>query len=183
MPGGTFFFTVVTYNRRPSFSEDRARRLLRQALDQANRRRPFHTVAAVLLPDHLHCIWTLPHGDADFSTRWRQIKGAFTRAYLTGGGDEAHLSQGKRRKGARGVWHQRFWEHTIRDHDDLRRHVEYIFYNPVKHGHAPCVHQWPWSTFHEAVANGWYDNDWGCSCDGRTWPEPDFASVEDTAGE
>ena len=183
VPGGTFFFTVVTHERRPLFRQSRARRLLREAIDQARHRRPFETVAAVLLPDHLHCIWVLPEGDGDFSTRWRQIKGTFTRGWLAAGGDEGTLSSGKRRKESRGVWHQRFWEHVIRDEEDLRRHVEYIFYNPVKHGHARCAHAWPWSTFHDAVARGWYDKTWGCCCKGRLPAMPDFSAIEQSVGE
>ena len=183
VPGGTFFFTVVTYDRRPLFRQARSRQLLRDALNESCRRRPFDTVAAVLLSDHLHCIWTLPSGDTDFSTRWRQIKGTFTRNHLASGGGEGTCSQGKRHKGARGVWQQRFWEHTIRDEDDLRRHVEYIFCNPVKHGHARCVHAWPWSTFRDAVVKGWYDEDWGCSCNGRAWSAPDFTTIDKTVGE
>jgi putative transposase len=183
VPGGTFFFTVVTCARRPLFRAPLARRLLRMAIQEARSRRPFETFAAVLLPDHLHCIWTLPSGDADFSTRWRQIKGTFTRGWLAAGGDEIAVSAGKRRKAARGVWHQRFWEHVVRNEDDLRQHAEYIFYNPVKHGYAPCVHTWKWSTFHQAVARGWYDRAWGCSCADRPWLPPDFSALDETVGE
>ncbi len=183
VPGGTFFFTIVTHRRRPLFHDARARRLLREALRQARRRRPFETVAGVVLPDHLHCIWTLPDGDADFSTRWRQIKGGFTRAWLDSGGSEGFAPAGQRRKKGRGVWQRRFWEHTIRDREALRRYAEYIFYNPVKHGHARCPHAWPWSTFADAVARGWYDRTWACSCQGGQATAPDFSAIEDTVGE
>jgi putative transposase len=165
------------------FHDAGARQLLRESLQQARTRRHFETIAAVLLPDHLHCIWTLPAGDSDFSTRWRQIKAAVTRGWLAGGSDEGRLSSGKRREKARGVWEQRYWEHTVRDEEDLRRHVEYIFYNPVKHGHARCVHDWPWSTFQDAVKRGWYDLTWGCSCDSRHWTPPDFSPIEKVVGE
>jgi putative transposase len=183
VPGGTFFFTAVTFERRPLFRETNARRVLREAIKEARSRRPFEIVAAVLLPDHGHMIWTLPDGDTDYSTRWRQIKSTFTREWLAAGGHESGVSPGKRRKGARGVWHQRFWEHVVRDEEDLRRHVEYIFWNPVKHGHVRCVHEWPWSTFHAAVAAGCYDKTWGCSCGENLWVPPGFRDIEDAAGE
>ncbi|NLX58650.1 MAG: transposase [Phycisphaerae bacterium] len=160
-PGGVFFFTVVTFDRRPLFSSQDCRILLREAIEATCRDRPFRTVASVLLPDHLHAIWTLPHGDEDFSTRWRLIKTRFTQALGDRGDDIAHPNPLRRRRGRHGVWQSRFWEHLIRDEDDLRCHIDYIHWNPVKHGHVRRVRDWPWSTFHRYAARGIYPKDWG----------------------
>lgn len=137
----------------------------------------------MLLPDHLHCLWTLPPGDADFSTRWRKIKETFTRDYLANERNEGHVSASKQRKGLRGVWQQRFWEHTIRDEDDFRRHLDYIHYNPVKHTHVTCPHAWAWSSFSRWVREGLYPSDWYCECDGRRQPHPDFTDLAESAKE
>jgi len=136
----------------------------------------------VLLPDHLHCLWTLPDGDADFSTRWRKIKESFTRAFLTAGGQETVPSAGQKRKGLRGVWQQRFGEHTIRDEEDFRRHADYIHFNPVKHELARCVHEWPHSSFRRWVRLGFYDEDWCCCCRG-SYQAPDFSAIRESAPE
>jgi len=111
--------------------------------------------AAIVLPDHLHCIWTLPDGDGDFSTQWHGIKCRFSRA-IPGG---ERLSSRRLSKGERGIWQRRFWEHAIRDETDLARHVNYIHYNPVKHGHVRCVADWPYSSFRRYVAAGIYPID------------------------
>jgi REP element-mobilizing transposase RayT len=122
----------------PILIEDRARGFLGDAMRSCGTTRPFETVAIVILPDHLHAIWTLPDGDADFSTRWSFIKSAFTRAYLAAGGNEQPLSDSRQRHRRRGVWQRRYWEHQIRDEADLRRHVDYIHWNPIKHNQAAC---------------------------------------------
>jgi len=183
VPGGTFFFTVVTYRRRPVFNNARARALLRSAIECVQTRRPFSLDAIVLLPDHLHCIWTLPPDDTDFSTRWRKLKEEFTRRLLAEGGTEARATSGQRRKGMRGVWQQRFWEHTIRDERDFQRHVDYIHYNPVKHGLAHCPHLWRWSSFRDWVTKEVYDLDWCCDCRRRAISVPDFEDVAASAME
>ena len=182
-PGGTFFFTVVTYGRRPLFRAPVARRLLRDAIAQTKRLRPFDMPGIVLLPDHLHCLWTLPSADSDFSTRWRKIKEAFTRAYIRAGGCEIPISAGQRRKGLRAVWQQRFWEHTIRDEEDFGRHLDYIHYNPVKHGVARCAHEWAFSSFHRWVREGIYEADWCCFCRGPAGEQPNFTEIENRVGE
>ncbi len=180
-PGGTFFFTVVTHQRRPLFAAQRARTLLRRAMDTVRAHRPFQLDAIVLLPDHLHCIWTLPPDDTDFSTRWRKIKETFTREYLAAGGPESRVSAGQERKGLRGVWQQRFWEHTIRDETNFERHMNYIHFNPVKHGRATCPHNWPWSSFSRWVKQGAYDADWCCQCNGRPVEPPSLHDLVETA--
>ena len=154
VPGGTFFFTVTLLESR--------RKLLTENIDnlrevfKAARRRPFTIEAIVILPDHLHCIWTLPSGDADFSTRWHDIKARFA-AQLSRG---ERLSARRVKKGERGIWQRRFWEHVIRDEADYERHADYIHYNPVKHGQVTRVADWPYSSFHRYVESGIYNLEW-----------------------
>ncbi|HEX5513125.1 MAG TPA: transposase [Gammaproteobacteria bacterium] len=151
IPGGTYFFTVVTRHRKPVFRSPENIEALRHAFRTVRERRPFVVEAIVVLPDHLHCIWRLPESDADYSGRWREIKKLASRV-LAPPSDE-------RRE--RGLWQRRFWEHTIRDEHDWRVHMDYVHYNPVKHGLArrPC--DWPWSSFARWVDRGWYEPDWG----------------------
>jgi putative transposase len=162
-PGGTFFFTVVTAGRVPLFQSESARIMLGGSFRQEIAIRPFSPVAIVLLPDHLHVLWTLPSGDIDFSTRWSSIKSRFTREWLASGGSEAAVPLGQQKQERRGIWQARFYEHTIRDEDDLIQHVEYIHYNPVKHGLARCPRDWPWSSFPRYVRQADYPADWACS--------------------
>lgn len=153
--GGTYFFTVNLAERdRRLLTEDIG--ALRDAFRRVRAAHPFRIEAVVVLPDHLHTLWTLPAGDHDFSLRWRQIKSAFSRAMET----EEHLSASRARKRERGIWQRRFWEHAIRDEEDFSRHVDYIHYNPVKHGHAKSVVEWPYSSFHRHVGWGVYPADW-----------------------
>ena len=154
--GGYYFFTLVTHERRGFLTDDLARECLRSAWHKVRRNRPFAVMAVCLLPDHLHCLWRLPPGDHDYSQRWRLIKTDFTRSYLEAGGSEGAQSVSRRQKCERGVWQRRFWEHQIRDENDLDRHVDYIHYNPVKHGLVNTVADWPWSTYHRFVRRGFY---------------------------
>lgn len=156
IPGGTYFFTVVTYNRLPILTLPECRKLLRHAWRDVNHRFPFTTNAICLLPDHLHCIWTLPDDDADFAIRWKEIKRLFTREYTRtiGFGDKRNVS--RTRRGEAAIWQRRFWEHTIRDEVDLERHIDYIHFNPVKHGLVGKVADWPWSSYFRYVRSGYY---------------------------
>ena len=160
-PGATFFFTVNTLARRPVLTTAPVRRALREAIAEVRLGTPFIVHAWVLLPDHLHCIWELPPGDADYGIRWSVIKRRVTQA-CAGDSEEPSAqrssSRVKRREGA--FWQRRFWEHQIRDENDFARHVDYIYYNPVKHGHAKLVSDWPYSTFHRFVKEGIYARDW-----------------------
>jgi putative transposase len=182
-PGGAYFFTLVTCRRRPIFSQPLARALLGNAFREVRSARPFQVDAMVLLPDHLHCIWFLPSGDSDFPTRWRKIKELFTKAYVAAGGPEAEILSGEARKGLRGVWQPRYWEHALRDDTDRINHADYIHYNPVKHGHVLCPHAWDWSTFHRWVAAGLYELDWCCGCSRGEPKIPDFGAIEKTIRE
>lgn len=153
--GGCYFFTVNLADRRQTLLTDRIA-ILRQAFRQTQTAHPFTIEAIVILPDHLHAIWTLPEGDDDFSLRWRQIKAAFSRAVAKG----EVLSPSRKAKAERGIWQRRFWEHAIRDDADYGAHVDYIHYNPVKHGHAERVADWPYSSFQRFVSRGVYPADW-----------------------
>ena len=135
--------------------------MLRRAILAEQEIRGFAIVALALLPDHLHVVWNLPANDANYSTRLRRIKERFSRSYLAQGGEESERSLSRQIRGERGVWQRRFWEHTIRDEIDLERCVEYIHWNPVKHGYVSRPMDYQWSTFHQFVARGEYDVLWG----------------------
>ena len=173
VPGGTFFFTVVTYARRPMLTTELARTCLREAIESVRASRPFQALAIVLLPDHLHTVWVMPEDDADFSIRWKRIKECFTKAYLARAGTEAGLPSSRRARGERGLWQRRFWEHTCRNEQDLKRCVDYIHWNPVKHGLVERVRDHPWSSFHRFVEMEEYPSDWGGEnpCPGLDVPE------------
>jgi putative transposase len=157
--GGTYFFTVVTYGRRPWLCRDGAVAALRDAVRTVRRQRPFAIDAWVLLPDHMHCIWTLPENDADYAGRWRRVKEHVTRAARMPLSSVTHPSRRRRRE--RSIWQRRFWEHLIRDIADLAAHLDYIHYNPVKHGLCTAPADWAYSTFHRYVRAGVYATDWG----------------------
>ena len=159
IPGGSYFFTVVTEYRRQLLASAEAVALLRSAVRTVRAARPFEVNAMVVLPDHLHCIWTLPPGDADFATRWRLVKTWFTKHC-----DPAwRVAPGRARaaKKEQALWQHRYWEHALRDEVDFSRHVEYIHYNPVKHGLASAPISWPYSSFCRYVEAGMYPVDWG----------------------
>ncbi|HMD89333.1 MAG TPA: transposase [Anaerolineaceae bacterium] len=165
LQGGTFFFTVVTCHRQPILVSPEARSILHMALDKVNLRFPFVIDAICLLPGHIHCIWTLPEGDTNYAIRWGEIKKRFTKAYLNqiGPGEQPNASRLKR--GEATIWQRRFWEHTLRDLDDYHRHLDYIHYNPLKHGLVSSVADWRWSSFHRYVKLGYYAGDWGSAFD------------------
>jgi putative transposase len=153
--GGTFFFTVTLADRHSSLLVEHIERL-RSVYMCVQREHPFETVAICVLPDHLHAVWTLPAGDADFSLRWSLIKAGFSRGLAA----SIRRSASKVVKREKGIWQRRFWEHQIRDELDLQRHVDYIHFNPVKHGHVVRVVDWPYSSFHRNVERGIYPSDW-----------------------
>jgi len=167
VPGGSFFFTVVTEGRAPILGNDMTRDLLRAACRDVRHRWPFRIDALVMLHDHVHAIWTLPPGDADYSKRWGAIKKQFTQSWLAVGGAEQARSRSRDRYRRRGVWQRRFWEHTLRDDNDYARHFDYLHYNPVKHGLVARARDWPYSSFQFWVERGVYDAHWGCRGDER----------------
>jgi putative transposase len=154
LPGGTFFFTVTLADRRSCVLVERVV-LLREAIRVTRRERPFDIDAIVVLPDHLHAVMTLPPDDADFPGRWRRIKGHFSNAILA-----SSSKVDRRSNGSLALWQRRFWEHTIRDEVDFARHVDYIHFNPVKHGLVKRVGDWPHSSFHRYVQDGVLPFDW-----------------------
>jgi len=157
-PGATYFFTVVTYRRRAILCEPDTVALLREAFATVKQRHPFRIDAVVILPDHLHAIWTLPPDDADYSTRWMRIKSHFTR--YCDASLKTPRSPALRHKREQTIWQHRYWEHQIRNDQDFERHCDYIHYNPVKHGLVARVADWPYSSFHRFVENGVYPLDW-----------------------
>lgn len=150
-PGGSYFFTVVTHKRQKILSSPDHILRLQSAFDRVKEKLPFTMEAFVILPDHIHCIWHMPPEDSDFSTRWRLIKSYFS----TGVKGRVNV------RGEKDIWQRRFWEHLLRDEEDWRRHMDYIHYNPVKHGYVMNPGDWPNSSFREALKGGLYSEGWG----------------------
>ncbi len=142
------------------FSDNLARQLLGEVFRACFARYPLEVVAVVLLPDHLHTLWTLPAGDDRYSLRWRWIKREFTRQWLAEGGGEQRRSTSRVQQRRRGVWQRRFWEHMIRDDSDFEAHFDYIHYNPINHGLVQRPRDWPWSSFHRWARAGHYSIHW-----------------------
>lgn len=159
--GGIYFFTVVTYNRKKILCTEEHRENLEASIYEVRKEYPFIIEAWVLLPDHIHCIWTLPPDDNNFSLRWRLIKGGFTARYNKTKYNTWPISESRNKRGEQAVWQRRFWEHLIQDEKDFERHCHYIHYNPVKHGYVKAPKDWQFSTFQKFVKKGLYDADWG----------------------
>lgn len=153
--GGCYFFTVNLYDRRSDLMVTEVD-ALRKAVRATLARHPFHIHAWVVLPDHLHCLWTLPPGDSDFPARWQMIKALFSRSV----GPTATRRASLVRKREAGIWQRRYWEHTIRDDEGYAVHMDYIHFNPVKHGLAARAMDWPFSSFAKCAASGLYPADW-----------------------
>ncbi len=173
VPGGTYFFTAVVHQRYHLFDSALARQLLREAILSVRLDRPFNLFAICLLPNHLHTVWVMPPGDSDYPTRWRKIKEVFTTPWLESGGWEGEVSASRKKKGERGIWQRRYWEHTVRDETDLARCVDYTHWNPRKHGLVSRVRDWPYSSFHRFVEQGEYELDWGGTDPCVGWNAPD----------
>jgi putative transposase len=159
--GSTFFFTLVSFQRRPILCDEAIRAALRKAIRDVRAHHPFSIDALVLLPDHLHCIWTLPVAENDYSTRWSRIKRNVSWDCRAVFHDDGLLTPSARKRREVGIWQRRFWEHRIRNDADFERHVDYIHYNPVRHGYAAHASEWPYSTFRQYVQRGLYAPDWG----------------------
>ncbi|MBB5189654.1 putative transposase [Silvimonas terrae] len=153
LAGGTYFFTATLHDRRANTLTAHID-ALRNALRQTQEHRPFDIDAVVVLPDHIHTIWTLPEADADYSGRWRMFKSLFVRNLTRNPVGSESPTQ---------VWQARFWEHLIRDNLDFQNHIDYVHFNPVKHGHVKRVCDWPWSSFHRYVKQGILPIDWAGS--------------------
>jgi putative transposase len=179
VPGGQVFFTVVTKGRAGFLCHPIARKILGERIRECRARWPFSVDAIVLLPDHLHTLWQLPEDDDDYSLRWAWIKKEFTKAWLAAGGAENAVSAARRRRGDRGIWQPRFWEHQIKDEGDFEQHLNYIHYNPVKHGLVAGPKDWPHSSFRRWVDCGVYPLDWASPHD----PPPDLSGLDEIAME
>ena len=155
MAGATFFFTVALLDRRSALLVEQIG-LLREAVRKAKAARPFHIDAWVVLPEHMHCMWTLPEGDSDYSNRWKDIKSVFSRSLPK----REYRDLVRTKKGERGIWQRRFWEHAIRNEADYYAHFNYIHLNPLKHQLVPHVRDWPYSSFHRLVKERIYPLDW-----------------------
>jgi putative transposase len=154
--GGTFFFTVNLADRQGHLLVTHIE-ALRSAMRSTRRGHHFEIVAMVVLPDHLHAIWRLPEGNADYPLRWSLIKAGFSRSLPK----TESIRDSRARKRERGIWQRRYWEHQIRDDDDLRRHVDYVHFNPVKHGYVEHAIDWPYSSIHRFVREGAVSETWG----------------------
>lgn len=152
--GGTYFFTVTLIDRRSHLLTQYVN-VLRESVRKAQQHHPFKVVAWVVLPDHLHAVWTLPNDDSDYSGRWRAIKSHFVQVVKKHG-----VAITMRADGSAECWQRRFWEYTIKNEDDLRRCVDYCYINPVKHGLVKAVVDWPYSSFHRDVKRGIYPSNW-----------------------
>ncbi len=154
--GGTYFITQVTYQRQPWLCRDVARHALRTAISQVRHKRPFHLDAFVLLPDHFHCLMTLPPDDSDISTLLRLIKTYVTRHYGTELEAAVETSTSRMKRRERALWQRRFWDHVIRDDRDYTNHCRYVHDNPVKHHLCKTPTDWRFSSVHRFMAEGRY---------------------------
>jgi putative transposase len=168
-PGGTWFFTVNLLQRRGNDQLTREIELLRAVVTNVRRRHPFRIHAWVVLPDHLHCVIQLPEGDTNFALRWRLIRMGFSKGIAK----TERRSAVRIRRGERGIWQRRYWEHLIRDSADFRAHMDYVHIDPLKHGLVERVVDWPFSTFHRLVEGGIYPSDWAGSVSGLPLPYDD----------
>ena len=173
--GGTYFFTVNLFDRQSDLLL-RHIDVLRQAVRLTRQKRPFHIDAWVVLPEHLHCLWTLPAGDDDFPRRWQEIKKAFSRALPA----SERRSDTQLARHERGIWQRRYWEHFIRDEEDYAAHLDYVHVNPLRHGLVSRVVDWPYSTFHHWMKKGVYSADWGSNVSisvngGEPWNSTSFS--------
>ena len=160
VPGGTYFFTQVTYQRHAWLCSDIARSTLRTAINKVRKKYPFSIDALVLQPDHFHCILTLPEGDRNYSTRLRLIKTYVTKHCADKLNIKAEITESRQNKKEGNLWQRRFWEHTIKDEEDYARHCDYIHYNPVKHGLCKVPQQWQFSTIHQFIEKDIYPQNW-----------------------
>lgn len=161
VPGGTYFITQVTYQREPWLCSEVGRKALREAIKKVRSKYPFSIDAFVLLPEHFHCLWTLPVGDKDFSVRLRLIKTFVTKHYGSQLGIDREISKSRERRRESNLWQRRFWEHLIRDEEDFARHCDYIHDNPVRHGWCKTPQDWQFSSIHRFIDRGIYPPNWG----------------------
>ena len=157
-PGGTYFFTLVTYNRQKILKDEKNINIFIHGHHIIQQKKPFEMITFCILPDHVHMLWKLPDNDDDYPGRIRLLKSYFSKHYT---GHESLKSASRIKKNERTIWQRRYWEHFIRSEKDLKHHTEYIFYNPVKHGYANSPSEWKYGNFMRYVKSGLYEKDWG----------------------
>ncbi len=167
LPGGIYFFTLVTYLRRPIFTDQNAIHLFDKIIESVQVSHPFIILAHVILPEHIHMIWELPEGDQDYPMRWRLIKSRFSHLYHDH--SELIVPVSRKNKQERTIWQRRYWEHTIEDEDDLDNHIDYIHMNPVHHGLVRMPFEWELSSFSKHVQEGRYEIDWTMDINDDLW--------------
>ncbi len=153
--GGTYFFTVNLVDRSSSLLTEHIQ-ALRNSVRKVQATHHFTILAMVVLPEHLHAIWSLPTDDCDYSLRWSLIKSGFSRSLKK----TEYINDSRKGKRERGIWQRRYWEHQIRDEKDLARHVDYIHFNPVKHGYTNSAVKWPYSSIHRYIREGVLPCNW-----------------------
>ena len=183
IPGGMYFLTIITYQRQPLFSDRNNISLLRNTTAKVKSEMPFDIIGAVILPEHIHFIWSLPKGDRNYSKRVGRLKVLFTKSLRGDNNLPQNVSLSRQKHRESNVWQRRFWEHTIRDERDLAAHLDYIHYNPVKHGYVSCPHLWEYSSFHSWVKKGGYPLEWACNCNENKNKIPNFDRMKNTIGE
>jgi putative transposase len=183
IPGGTFFLTLVTYERNPLFSIPENVYRLRDAVSTTRLEMPFEILGAVVLPEHIHFLWALPPNDSNYSSRIGRLKVLFTQSLRGKKMLPQNVSISRQKHRESNVWQRRFWEHTIYHETDLAKHLDYIHYNPVKHSLVACPHLWEYSSFHKWVKGGIYSADWCCSCSSKQPQVPDFSQIAERVGE
>lgn len=183
LQGSTIFLTIVTYNRQPIFANPDHISLLRQAIAKVKSERPFSIEGAVILPDHLHFLWTLPPNDHNYSYRVSRLKVLFTKSFRGKKYQAENISNSRLKHRESDVWQRRFWEHTIKNENEFENFLNYIHYNPVKHGLVSCPHFWKYSSFQTSVNKGIYEDDWACICHQKKPKIPDFSTIINYTGE
>lgn len=181
--GGTYFFTIVTYECQAIFNNPETIDLLRRALATVKTEMPFDILGAVILPEHLHFIWELPPKDIAYSKRIGKLKVLFTQSLRGKNSLPKTVSISRYKHRESDVWQRRFWEHTIKDERDFEQHLNYIHYNPIKHGLVSCPHLWEFSSFSSWVKKGIYSSNWCCMCQDKPSTIPNFDSISQTARE
>lgn len=182
-PGATIFLTLVTYNRYPYFSNPENVSKLRNAVATVKAEMPFEITGAVVLPDHIHFLWILPANDTAYSKRVGRLKVKFTQSLQEKDRLPNNVSLSRQKHRESHVWQRRFWEHTVKDEEDLEACLDYIHYNPVKHGLVTCPHWWSYSSFDSWVRKGGYGVDWCCVCGGKQPVIRSWEAISERLGE
>ena len=174
LSGATWFFTVVTFQRQTFLCDKWVRIELREAIEKVQMKYPFKIDAWVLVPDHFHCIWTLPDQDSNFQVRIRLLKRYVTQACSNFLYREDLNTPSRRKRKESTLWQRRYWEHRIRSETDFKHHMDYIHYNPVKHGLSRSPIEWPYTTFHRLISHGVYTADWASDPDNGSTGKQDY---------